>query len=75
MTYGLEEASAGRLAANKLSEKAFDFYKRLKPFILYEYKTLDGVRYAYEGCIGEQQNLTFEELEGAFEELHRLLME
>ncbi len=73
MEYTNRMALSGKIAAQNLSKKAFSFYSRLSPFFLYEYDTEDGKRYAYSGVIGEQNNLTFSELQGVFEELHRLL--
>ena len=75
MTYTSKQAFAGRAAAERLSPAAYAYYKTLKPFFLYEYETPDGIRYAYTGIIGEQNNLTFDGLQYILEELHRLLTE
>lgn len=73
MEYTKQMALAGRVAAQKMSKSAFNFYSKLNPFTLYEYDTPDGKRYAYSGMIGDRDGLTFLELEGIFEELDRLL--
>lgn len=73
MEYTNKMAMAGRIAAQKMNKKAFNFYARLSPFTLYEYDTPDGKRYSYRGVIGDMDGLTFLELERVFEELDRLL--
>ncbi len=73
MDYTSKMALAGRVAAQKMSKRAFNFYARLSPFTLYEYDTDDGKRYSYRGMIGDADGLTFAELETLFEDLSRLL--
>lgn len=75
MEYTEKQALAGRAAAERLSPAAYAYYKKIQPFNLYEYKTPDGIRYAYSGIIGKRDNLTFEGLQYILEELHRLLCE
>jgi len=75
MEYTKQMELAGRIAAKRLSKKAFDLYARLKPFKLYEYETDEGLRYAYKGLIGDQNDLTFSGLEYILEEVYRLMIE
>ena len=73
MTFTSRQAFDGRAAAERLSPAAHAYYKTLKRFYLYEYKTPDGIRYAYTGVIGERDGLTFDGLQYVLEELARLL--
>lgn len=75
MEYTNKMALAGRIAAQKMSARAFSFYTKLSPFTLYEYNTQEGKRYSYRGVIGSADGLNFLELECLFEELDRLLSE
>lgn len=55
------------LACRRLSEKADQFLHSTSPLDVYEYETEEGTRYAYNGCIGTKEDMTFEELEEEFE--------
>ena len=63
------EKVAGELAVRNLSRKAKDFYYGTSPLTVCEYETDNGKRYSYSGAIGEDEDLTFEELEETFENL------
>lgn len=53
-----------------MSEKAREFYNGCSPLSVYEYTDENENKlYAYDGCLGEDEGLTFEELEKMFEEL------
>ena len=60
----------GEMACRSLSDKAFEFYNETDPFTVYEYE--DGFEeklYAYSGCFGEKENLTFDDLQNELESL------
>ena len=60
----------GEIAARSLSEKARDFYVDTDPLNVYEYEDADGMKlYAYDGCFGSAEGLTFEELQRVFEDM------
>ena len=59
--------AAGELAVRTMTEKAIAFCGATDPFEVYEYAEInaDGeksLRYAYTGCMGTAQDLTFDEL-------------
>ena len=63
------EKVAGELAVRRMSQKAREFYNGTDPLAVYEYDADNGKRYAYSGAIGEDEDLTFEELQEVFENL------
>lgn len=66
----------GSMAMRFASEKAMAFYTSTDPLAVYEYEDADGnTLYAYDGCFGEVEGLTFEELQRSFEELYDEIME
>lgn len=64
---------AGELAMRAASFEAWKFYVSTEPLQVYEYETEDGKRYAYEGVFGENDGMTFEELQNLFEEIQNEL--
>lgn len=63
----------GELAARSLSRKAKEVYDGTDPFDIYEYEVWvdenEEKRYAYTGCLGEAEGLTFAELEEFLENM------
>lgn len=64
----------GEMAMRTASEKARKFYDETDPLNVYEYEGKDGsTLYAYTGCFGDREGLTFEELQEMFENLQTLV--
>lgn len=59
----------GELAARSMSSKAKEVYEGTDPFYIYEYEVDEEKRYAYTGCLGEAEGLTFSELEEFLEDI------
>lgn len=60
----------GELACRELSEKALKLYNDTDLFKVYEYENKNGKKlYAYTGCLGDSEDLTFEELQDNLETL------
>lgn len=60
----------GELACRDLSDKAHIIYDDTDPLTVYKYKDDDGEeKYAYISCLGDEKDLTFEELQKTFEEI------
>ena len=55
------------LSLRSLSDKADNLYRLTDPLDVYEIETEEGPRYDVTGCIGNYNNLTFEELQELFE--------
>ena len=73
--YTNNQKIAGELACRSLSDLALRFYTGTDPLKVYEYETDEGKRYAYEGCIGNNENLTFEELDEIFSDWQKEIEE
>lgn len=56
----------GELACRNLSDKAYKVYCDTEPLNIYEYET-DEKLYAFDGALGSQEGLTFDELEAVLE--------
>ena len=72
------ERVAGERAVRDMSRKAQTLYSETDPLVVYEYdadEEDEEKRYAYSGCFGEDENLTFDELQDIFEELSDLISE
>lgn len=57
----------GELAMHRASKKAQKFYFDTEPMAVYEYETDEGKLYAYDGCFGSKEGLTFEQLDDDLE--------
>lgn len=58
---------AGELAMRKASRKAQELYYETDQVAVYEYEKNDQTMYAYDGCLGSEHDLTFEDLQNRFE--------
>lgn len=66
----------GELAMRSASDVAQRLYESTDPLTVYEYRDAeDQKRYAYTGCLGEAEGLTFEELVKTLEEIAREIEE
>lgn len=66
----------GELAMRKMSDKAIEFYSGTDPFNVYEYEDENNQPlYGYDGCFGEKNGMTFEELQQELEELYDAMNE
>ena len=59
----------GELAARSLSLKARNFIDDTDPLTIYQVETDEGTRFDMESCVGQYENITFEELQSNLEEL------
>ena len=59
----------GELAMRFASEKARKLYNETDPLVVYEYETNVGKLYAYTGCLGNVEGLTFNQLVHDFEDI------
>ena len=66
MKYTNEMKINGEMAIRGLSKKAQKFYGETDPMNVYAYGDL----YAYDGCMGNAEDLTLEQLERTFEEMY-----
>lgn len=57
----------GELACRSLSSKALNIYESTDPFKVYEYEEDGEKRYAYDGCLGSSEGMTFDELQSNLE--------
>lgn len=62
---------AGELAVYyDFSEKARKFVNETDPFSVYEYTDMDDNKlYAYDGCLGKEWGLTFDQMQTFLEEM------
>lgn len=55
---------AGEMAVRQMSEKAQRFYSETEPLMVYEYTDMDDNKlYAYDGCLGKEWGLTFDQMQ------------
>ena len=69
MKYTPAMKRAGEMAMRRMSEKAQKIYNETDPLYIYEYEKDERVLYAAEGAFGEEEDMTFGELQDWLEDL------
>lgn len=66
------EKRAGEMAIRRMSKKAQEFYNGTDPLEVFEYEDSESgvLLYAYSGCLGDDQGMTFEQLQSDFEAMY-----